>query len=432
MRSVWQEENLPVFPSFQGDLKTDVLIIGGGISGLLCAYLLKQKGIPYVLVEKNKICGGTTGHTTAKLTEQHGLIYHKLQKQWGVEHARGYFEANRQALETYAELCRRMDCDYEEKDNYVYSTNRPQRLEAEMKALERLGCEAKFFESVPLPIKTVGAVCFPKQAQFHPLKFLSAISRDLAIYEDTCVRELRENCALTDGGRICAEHIVVATHFPFINTHGSYFLKLYQHRSYVLALKGGENVNGMYVDEDRRGLSFRNYNDYLLLGGGGHRTGKKGGGYEELRSFATEFYPRAEEEYAWAAQDCISLDEMPYIGQYSKHTHHLYVASGFNKWGMSGAMVAARLLCDRIRGNKNEFEKIFSPSRSIMRTQLWINGGESVRNLLSLSQKRCPHMGCALKWNSAEHTWDCPCHGSRFTKEGKILDNPANKELKKE
>ena len=432
MRSLWKATaSLPEFPELVGDVRTDVLIIGGGIAGILTAYLLHEKGVRYVLVEKGRICSGTTGNTTAKITFQHGLIYDKILKSDGTEAARKYLAANRAAFDKYAELCGKTDCDYEIKDNYVYSTDDRRKLEKEVEALEKIGYIADLCENVPLPIKTVGAVKFPDQAQFNPLKFLSSVAEGLNIYENTFVREMRGNTAVTDKGKIHADTVIAATHFPFINKHGSYFLKLYQHRSYVIALENAQDVNGMYVDECDTGLSFRNYEGLLLLGGGGHRTGKKGGNWAELRAFAAKKYPNSREKHFWATQDCMSLDGIPYIGRYSAKTHGFYVASGFNKWGMTGSMTAAMLLSDMILGKRNGFASVFDPSRSIVKPQLFINGAEAVCNLLTPSKKRCPHLGCALKWNEAERSWDCPCHGSRFTEHGSVLDNPANGDLPK-
>ena len=432
MRSLWKATaSLPEFPELVGDVRTDVLIIGGGIAGILTAYLLHEKGVRYVLVEKGRICSGTTGNTTAKITFQHGLIYDKILKSDGTEAARKYLAANRAAFDKYAELCGKTDCDYEIKDNYVYSTDDRRKLEKEVEVLEKIGYIADLCENVPLPIKTVGAVKFPDQAQFNPLKFLSSVAEGLNIYENTFVREMRGNTAVTDKGKIHADTVIAATHFPFINKHGSYFLKLYQHRSYVIALENAQDVNGMYVDECDTGLSFRNYEGLLLLGGGGHRTGKKGGNWAELRAFAAKKYPDSREKHFWATQDCMSLDGIPYIGRYSAKTHGFYVASGFNKWGMTGSMTAAMLLSDMILGKRNGFASVFDPSRSIVKPQLFINGAEAVCNLLTPSKKRCPHLGCALKWNEAERSWDCPCHGSRFTEYGRVLDNPANGDLPK-
>ncbi len=431
MESIWQKSaQLPTFPKLNGDISTDVLIIGGGITGILTAYFLKQNGVDCILVEKQRICSGTTGHTTAKITVQHGLIYHKILKSDGAETARKYLEANQLAFNQYAKLCGKIDCDYERNDNYIYSVGDRGVLEQEMSALAKIGYPARLCEKLPLPFPTAGAVMFPEQAQFHPLKFLSVIAKDLPIYENTFVQEMRGNTAVTDCGTITAKTVIVATHFPFINKHGSYFLKLYQHRSYVLALENAQDVDGMYVDESKTGLSFRNYGKYLLLGGGGHRTGKQGGNWTELRHFAEQYYPQAREHCHWAAQDCMSLDEMPYIGQYSSRTAQLFTATGFNKWGMTGAMLSAMLLSDLVQGKRNEYADVFSPSRSILKPQLFVNALESAVNLLSFTGRRCPHLGCALHWNAAEHSWDCACHGSRFAEDGRVLNNPANGDIR--
>ena len=432
MKSVWKENSkLPEFKQLDCDVTTDVLVIGGGMAGILTAYFMKQKGIKCILVEKDRICGETTGNTTAKITFQNGLIYHKILKSYGKEKTKMYLNAGISAFDKFSELCNKCDCDYEIKDNYVYSVNNRAKVEKEISALEQIGFKAELCEDLPLPIETVGAVKFPNQAQFNPLKFILSIVGDLEIYENTHVREMIGTTAITEHGKIYAKRVVVATHFPFINKHGSYFLKLYQHRSYVLALENAQNVDGMYVDEDHKGMSFRNYGEYLLLGGGGHRTGKHGGNWNELRNFVDINYPQAKEKYFWAAQDCMSLDSIPYIGNYSKRTPDLYVATGFNKWGMTGSMMSAMILSDMLSGVKNEHAEVFSPSRSILKPQLFANSFEALINILTPTAKRCPHMGCALKWNEAEHSWDCPCHGSRFEKNGRVIDNPANGNLRK-
>ena len=224
--------------------------------------------------------------------------------------------------------------------------------------------------------------------------------------------------------------MVVATHFPFINKHGSYFLKLYQHRSYILALSNAEKIDDMYVDDDKAGMSFSSFGGFLLLGGGGHRTGKKGGSFNELRAFKETHFSDVEESFAWAAQDTMSLDSIPYIGNYSKNTPDMYVCAGFNKWGMTSSMVSAEIISSEILGEKKDYAPVFSPSRSILKPQILVNGFESAKNLLVPSVKRCPHLGCALKYNKAEHSWDCACHGSRFSQSGKVLDGPANGDLK--
>ncbi len=430
MESLWNRSALPRFERLEGDVKTDILIIGGGIAGVLCAYMLDRAGADYILIESDRICRGVTANTTAKITSQHGLIYGKLIREFGHDAARMYYDANERAITLYRKLCRNIDCNFEEKDAFVYSLYNTAKLKNELQALSKLGISAEYTSDLPLPIRTAGAIRFRNQAQFEPLKFIAAISPDLNIYEQTKALSYDGRSIITPRAKITPKRIITATHFPFINKHGLYFAKMYQHRSYVLALEGAPNVSGMYVDESKSGLSFRNYNGILLLGGGSHRTGKQGGGWTELREFAKKHYPDAREKYHWATQDCMTIDGVPYIGRYSRSTPDFYVAAGFNKWGMTSSMVAAELLCDLILGKQNEYASLFSPSRSILRPQLALNLIETTANLLTPTTPRCPHLGCALKWNKHEHTWDCPCHGSRFSEDGKLLDNPATDSLK--
>lgn len=431
MESVWKKDvSFPSFPTLQSDKKTDVLIIGGGIAGILTAYFLKQRGIDCMLLEKDRLCSVTTCNTTAKITAQHGFIYDKIMRKYGIENAKKYLQANTKALEMYRQMSLAIDCDFETKDNVVYTCNNRQKAEKEMRALEAIGADVVFFEQANIPIRTDGAVCLKNQAQFHPLKFLSAICKDLPVYEHSFVREMIGNTAVTDNGRVQASHVIIATHFPFINKHGLFPLKLYQHRSYVIALENARHTDAMYVDEADKGFSFRTYKDLLLLGGGDHRTGKNGGAWQELRDFAAANYPQATEKFCWATQDCMSLDGLPYIGKYGKTTHNLYTATGFNKWGMTSAMLAAHLLCDAVQEKENDFSSLFSPSRSMLHGQLLINTAETFADYLLPTTRRCPHLGCALRWNRYEYSWDCPCHGSRFDKNGKLLDNPANGNLK--
>ena len=355
----------------------------------------------------------------------------KIIKKYGEEKAKMYLEANNIALKKYTELCKNIECDFEIKDSFVYSLTDRQKIEAEIKAFFKLGFYAKFEQELSIPLSVAGAVRFKSQAQFNPMKFLYAIAKDLNIFEKTKVERIEGTTAFANKHKIKAQRIIVATHFPFLNRHGAYFIKMYQHRSYVIALENAQYVNGMYVDEAQKGMSFRNHNNLLLIGGGDHRTGKKGGAWEELRAFAEKVYPQSIEKYYWATQDCMTLDGIPYIGQYSPKTPDLFVATGFNKWGMTSAMVSAIILRDLVQGKKNDYASVFSPSRSILHPQLFLNAGETVLDYIYPTTKRCPHLGCALKWNPYEHTWDCPCHGSRFTKNGKLIDDPATDDLNK-
>ena len=422
---------MPAFEPLRGDIKTDVLVIGGGIAGILTAHALREAGMDCVLTEARTLCGGVTANTTAKITSQHGLIYARLLKTFGPERARAYWEANEAALARYESLCREIPCDFQKKDAYVYSLDRPLRLQEELEALHTLGIPGEYVRRPNLPMRTVGAIRFREQGQFHPLRFLAALAGELTVYEGTEVRALEGSAARTNRGRITAEHIVVTTHFPIFNKYGLYFLKQYQSRSYVLALEGATDPEGMYLDEAEGGLSFRWAEGRLLLGGGGHRTGKPGLGWAAPEAFAREHYPEARETGRWATQDCMTLDGGTYIGRYGRGTRNLYVATGFGKWGMTTAMAAAELLRDMILGQQSPWEALFSPRRSLLRPQLAANALEAAKGLLTFSKPRCPHLGCALQWNRQEHSWDCPCHGSRFDAGGGLLDNPATGDLKK-
>ncbi len=432
MESIWRKNIQRVsFERLNGNKNTDVLIIGGGIAGILCAYKLKMAGVECLLTEAKEICSGITQNTTAKITLQHGAIFHKMIKRFGQDKAKRYVNAQIRANKEYEQLCGSIDCDYEKKDSYVYSLSDRKIIEDEVNALKQLGINARFSHSADIPVEVAGAVLVEKQAQFHPLKFIYDISKDLPIFENTKVWELKPGKAVTNHGTITYKKVIIATHFPILNKHGGYSLKLYQDRSYVVALKNAQKVNGMYVDQADTGFSFRSYGELLLLGGGGHRTGKQGGCWQELEAFAKKRYPNSQIVGKWATQDCMSLDGIPYIGQYSKSTPDIYVATGFNKWGMTNAMVAADILCDFVQGKSNKYEEVFSPSRSILHPKLAVNIFESTVGLLTPTVPRCPHLGCALKYNSAEHTWDCPCHGSRFMPDGKLIDNPATDDHKK-
>lgn len=431
MSSLWTDTVLkPKFECLNGDTKTDVLIIGGGLAGILCAYTLEKENIDYILIEAKEICSGITKNTTAKITAEHGIIYDKIIKKYGVAAAKKYYTANSSAVLQYRDLCKKLRVDFDRKDAYVYSVNNRDQILKDMKAYRTIGANVKFTTDTPLPFAVAGAIRLEDQGQFHPLKFLYRLSENLNIKENTKLLGLSKNLAETDKGNINFKKAIIATHFPFLNKHGAYFLKMYQHRSYVIALENAADVSGMYVDADIKGLSFRNFDNLLLLGGGSHRTGKKGGSYDELISFAKEHYPKALIKYKFATQDCMTLDGMPYIGQYSNNTPNLFVATGFNKWGFTQALVAAEMLRDMIIGKANEYSKLFSPSRSILHPQLVLNGVETAVNLLTPTAPRCPHLGCALKYNRQEHSWDCPCHGSRFSENGSLIDGPATDDKK--
>lgn len=319
------------FPTLRGDIKTDVVIVGGGLAGILCLKELTDRGVDAVLLEAKSIGSGVTKNTTAKITFQHHLIYNELIRNFGTEKAQQYLTANKAAVEKFRQMSENYPCDFEEKDSFIFSQTDRNKIEKEVQAYKKLGVNAEFVTDIPLPVECVGAVRISRQAQFHPLKFMFSVAKGLKIYENSKVLEFLPKKVRCSGGTVTAEKIIVATHFPIINKHGAYPLKLYQHRSYVVAVKNALNVNGMYLEDKDGGFSFRNYKDYLLIGSGDHRTGQKGGGYKVSEDFCKDNFPRAQIDYRFATQDCISLDAIPYIGKYSENSQDIYVATGFNK-----------------------------------------------------------------------------------------------------
>lgn len=474
MESVWNSGfKFTKREALNKNIECDIAIIGAGIAGILTAYMLNKNGRDVVVIDAKSTCSGNTKNTTAKITSQHDLIYHKLIKEFGEEKARQYARANELAIKKYKEIIsnEKIECDFEEKDSYIYSLDNIKPLKDEYEAAKKLGIDAEFVEKINLILDVKGALKFKNQGQFNPLKFLKPISEKLTIYENTRAVDIKENLIITNGGEIRANHIVIATHFPFLNIPGYYFMRMHQERSYVLALENAQELDGMYIDINKKGYSFRNYKNLLLFGGASQRTGenKSGGAYDELRRVAKELYPDSIEKYHWSAQDCITLDYIPYIGQYSSKTPNLYVATGFKKWGMTNSMAAAMIINDMILNKENDFSEIFSPTRfdmsssmknaanDIMKTaknfiaqKIYIpkehveniqkgNGGiieydgrkvgvyKNDDGEIFFVSTKCPHLGCELHWNADELTWDCPCHGSRFDYNGNWVESPAIK-----
>lgn len=429
MESIWQSKQERMrYPALKGSQRTQVLVIGGGMAGVLCARQLQQAGKDVVLLEADRIGNGITARTTAVLTAQHDYLYQDMEKDFGEDTARAYLQGNLQAVESFRQLSEKIPCDFEDRPSIQYSTDKLERLCMEAEVVNRLGFPAQFTETMDFPQNAKGGVIYPGMAQFHPLKFLWGVAKDLEIYEKSPVLTLRGTTAVLAEGSVSAEQVIVATHFPFINRYGLYFMKLYQSRSYVLAVENAPDPGATLAQLDGAGIYMRRYGDLLLIGGGDHRTGKEGGGFAYLRNYVQMHLPNATVKYAWANQDCMSLDGLPYVGAYSPNTPNLYVATGFNAWGMTNSMVAANVLTDQICGRDNPLSQPLRPDRSVFRKQLFSNLGATVADFVIPTKKRCPHLGCALKWNPAEHSWDCPCHGSRFDENGKLLDTPAQKD----
>lgn len=470
MESIWSKTcEISRREPLRGDIETDVVVIGGGMAGILIAYELEQAGIRTVVLEAERIGGGQTKNTTAKITSQHGLFCKAFIEKKGKETAFKYVQANQEAVGEYQRIIQKekIDCDLVVTDSYVYSKDADQ-LKAEAEAACELGIRADYVKEIEIPVSCAGAVRFAHQAQFHPLKFIRAVADSLTVYEDSPVKEVEEHSVKTLCGSVRAGKIIFATHFPFVNFPGMYFARMHQERSYVLALENARPLNGMYIGDGEGALSFRQFDRCLLLGGQGHRTGKnqEGGRYAALREAAKCLYPASEEIAHWSAQDCITADQVPFVGTYAKERPDWLVATGFRKWGMSSSMVSAMLIRDMLCGKENPFADAFAPSRFSAEDipQIVKDGATAVKGLtkrffhipdettdqlqpghgavVETAQGKagvykteegklcqvdivCPHLGCELTWNPDENTWDCPCHGSRFDCEGNLLEGPA-------
>lgn len=477
MQFLWSQScKIPQRRCLPGDLEVDIVVIGAGMAGVLTAHFLQEAGHQVVVVDAGTIASGQTGHTTAKITAQHGMIFQKLIDTLGEDMARQYAQANLSAVYAYKAMIQdhHIDCDFEERSAYVYG-NDWEQLQAEAQAAAKLGLPAFYVTDLNIPIPSAGGVKMEHQAQFHPLKFLKHISDGLTIYEHTPVETVDDHMLTTPYGSITAQHIVFACHFPFINMPGMYFARLHQERSYVLALENAPQVNGMYICAQEGGYSLRNYGKLLLMGGENHRCGENrdGGRYERLRQKAREWFPDSREVCHWSAQDCMTPDGVPYIGRYATSHPHWYVATGFQKWGMTTSMVAATILRDLICGKESPCAQVFDPGRfeAAALPGMAVDGGKAVKGMVKrffqIPSKeaaeiprghggivflngeklgvykepngtihpvdiRCPHLGCQLEWNPDELSWDCPCHGSRFDRYGHLISGPAQKDISME
>ena len=470
MESLWRwDAAAPAGRSLGGDLTVDAAVIGGGMAGVLTARALAGAGLHAVILEARTLGSGQTGNTTAKITAQHGLIYTRLIRQLGESRARLYARANQEAVEEYRRLARSgIRCDFMDCPAYLYSRSRELPLVREDAACRALGLETAFTVTTTLPFPVKGAVRMERQAMLHPLKFLYGAAQGLEVYEHTPVLTAEEDRLTTPRGRVTARYVVFACHYPFVNFPGLYFARMHQERSYVAAVSGAPQLDGIYYGVDPGGLSFRNAGAYLLVGGGGHPTGKgaERSPYDMLEDQAKAFWPQTVPAARWSAQDCVTLDGLPYIGVFSPSRPHWYVATGFQKWGMTASMVAADLISAQITGQEHPLSSVLSPRRfswtaarslagesgraakGLLRGWLWRPGmsldqlpagqgavvtwhGKKVAayrepdGQVHLTSPRCAHLGCQLNWNPEEHTWDCPCHGSRFDCDGNLIDNPA-------
>lgn len=440
MESIWTNSvKLCDYPALSEDIGADVCVIGGGMAGLLTAYKLNQRGYKTVVLEANQIGSGATSFTTAKITALHGLIYSRIARDYDTETAKLYAKANEKAIEDYAEIVNenQIACAFTRLPHFVYSMKTDAGLKEELEALNKIGLKGEFVKETELPLPIAGAVGLANQAQFNPLQFIAGIADGMEIYENTRVKAVEDGKVCTDNGTVEAGYIVVATHYPFINVPGWYFTRLHQERSYLMALEKAPVLSGMYIDENPNGMTFRPYENYLIMGMGNHRTGENtsGGYYDELSEAARRLFPHTVQVFKWSNQDCMTPDAIPFIGKYSNSTPNMYVATGFNQWGMSGAMVAAELIKCEICGEEKAEMEAFSPQRfkfKAMKGGLNRNMKTSASGLWQGAYPepalhRCSHMGCILGRNPDDVTWECSCHGSRFNDDGNVLNGPAQK-----
>ncbi len=481
------------YPVLDKDIKVDVVIVGGGLVGITVAYLLKQEKCKVAVIEADRIVQGTTGHTTAKITSQHGLVYSKLIKHLGKEKAQQYADANEHAINFIEELIneQQIDCDFSRQAAFIYtqSENYIKQIENEVEAASSLGIEAAYMENIPLSFKIKAAVRFENQAQFHPRKYILALAKDIPgdgsyIFEQTRAIDFHESNPCTviteEEHKVIAEKMIIATHYPAYGSNGYYFARLYPEKSYALGIRIKEKFpGGMYITAEDPGRSLRvtpyeKNEELIIVGGEHHKTGEGPNTnihYQNLIEFAKDIYESPELLFRWSTQDYTTLDEVPYVGNITSKSSNVYVATGFNKWGMTNGTAAAILLKDLIVKGENPWATVYNPARyesdpmlkNITTTNINVAKhliGDKLRRIPEdtdiksgegkvilhdgkkvgiFKDKKgkihaviaiCTHMGCDLAWNAAELSWDCPCHGSRFTYEGDIIEGPALKSLR--
>lgn len=483
----------PAFPLLERDVNVDVAVVGAGIVGAVVAHLLKRAGKTVAVVESQQVGHGVTGYTTAKITSSQSLIYQRLERKHGLEVSRGYAESQLRGVELIRELVAQgsIDCDLETQDNYVHceDENEVGSIEAEVAAGRRAGLRVELVRDTPLPFPVAAALRHPGQAQFHPVRFVSHLLRDIPgdgsfVFENSRAKEVDEGgdrvTVTCERGVVSARDLVVATNYPFLD-RGLYFPRVHPQRSYAIAGVPDPKLacEGMYISAGQPTRSIRPIRDgsrtLLNVGGEGHTVGQEydtAERYAALESWAAERFGMTEITHRWSTQDGITVDGLPYIGRYRRTSDHVYTATGFAKWGMANGAMAAELLTDLILERHNPWEKLFDPHRVTPAASAqklvtenakvamhWTRdriahpqstafeelepGDGSVRRegtkLVAASRRSdgtltkvsavCTHLGCVVSWNRAERSWDCPCHGSRFGADGTVIQGPAVDDL---
>lgn len=386
MNSLWLSEDLDnkKFENLNKDILTDVCIIGAGILGLTCGYYLSKSGLKVTVVDKSDIARKTTGHTTAKITSQHSLIYTYLVSTYGEQFAKDYLFANQEAIENIKKIIdtESINCNFEWQSNFVYTIEKSEvnKIKKEVDCVNALGFPANFVTKTGLPFEIAGAIQFKNQAQFNPIKYVNSLSDCIIknggeIYTNTTVYDVQKDgdlfSTLAVGGTIKSKYVILASHYPFINFPGMYFFKMYQSSSYVIGVDTKKTLfNGMYITASDPVYSFRTAyykgKKILLLGGLGHKTGSAityYQSYQALENYAKQLYPNCEILFRWDTRDCITLDKLPYIGPFSNTIDNFYVGTGFNKWGMTSSNVAANIICDMILKKHNKYSYVFDSTR---------------------------------------------------------------------
>jgi glycine/D-amino acid oxidase-like deaminating enzyme/nitrite reductase/ring-hydroxylating ferredoxin subunit len=477
------------FPSLPDDARVDVVIVGAGITGLTSARMLAEAGATVVVLDSGPVCAGATGYTTAKVTALHRLVYRELIDRHGDERARAYANANQSAVRTVAELARadNIDCDlsiaaavtYTERDETVAD------IEAEAEACQRVGMPVDFITATELPYPVKAAVRLDDQLHFHPRRYCVGLARTIvsmggAIHEDTRALQVTTGApgvsVTTARGTVTAEFAVLATHLPFLD-RGGFFARAHPHRSYALCVRlRGDVPEAMYISAEDPTRSLRPApGGRLIVGGEGHKTGRDPDTqqrYAALEAWARSRFDVQDIEQRWSAQDYVTVDGLPYVGRLRRNEERVLVATGFRKWGMTNGTAAAQMLADAILGRENAWQQAFDATRlaprpSLMsfvrenvdvarrflgdrfappraRTAETLGAGEA--GIVDHEQRRmacyrdhdgslhavsptCTHLGCEVTFNTAERTWDCPCHGSRFDIDGRVLEGPALTDL---
>ena len=399
MNSLWIDETEKINSNgeLSEDTSADVCIIGAGISGITLSYYLTKKGYKTIVIERNEIGHGVTGHTTAKITSQHSLIYHYLSNQYGIKFAKKYFEANEEAIKNIEEIVREnnIDCDFERKNNYIYTINEEnvEKIDEEAESLKYININAEKVEKSDLPFKIQKGVVFKNQAQFNPLKYLAGLTKYILdkggrIYTNSLCTDIKrkdeEYEVYANGHKVYAKYVVLASQYPFLKVPGFYFAKMYQASSYVIGIKTKEKLpKDMYLSIDEPNFSFRKSGDILLII------------YEEIFK-STRFKP------------ITNKDEMK----------NMLVDS------------TKSLVLDRIKAENIETDDIKPGSGAVVDldgSKVGVYKDEDGK--MHYIKPVCTHLGCILEWNDADKTWDCPCHGSRYDKYGKNIYGPATKNL---